>query len=70
MARTQEVVTDGPHHHYGNRVSGIDGLLSCGRLDEVRTCQLPRGEMVTSESSGYHSTQRLCIEMSWCEASD
>lgn len=35
VARTHEVVTDGSHHHYGNRVSSIDSLLPCRRLDEV-----------------------------------
>lgn len=40
VACTQEVVTDGSHHHYGDRVSSVDSLLSCGSLDEVRTCRV------------------------------
>lgn len=35
LACEQVVVTDGPHHHYGDGISSIDNLLSCGSLDEV-----------------------------------
>lgn len=50
VARTHEVVTDGSHHHYGNRVSSIDSLLPCRRLDEVWTCRVGTDEMSSTKA--------------------
>lgn len=50
VARTHEVVTDGSHHHYGNRVSSIDSLLPRRRLDEVWTCRVGTDEMSSTKA--------------------
>lgn len=61
VARTHEVVTDGSHHHYGNRVSSIDSLLPRRRLDEVWTCRVGTDEMSSTKAGTEVTSHRSAV---------